>query len=227
MFGILKDKPLFRGIPEEGIRHCITCSGAECMQYEKNEMIFTEGDTPLRLPVLVSGSVRLGRNSFDGRRSILADYDAPGEVFGYELLFLENHHYGIFAQAQARTRILHMPKKFLTQSCERNCGYHSQLISNMMLIMAEKSYGLNSRLEIMSCTTLRQKIAKMLLLNCGSEMTAPLVMGREEMADFLAVTRPSLSRELMRMQEEGLILIDGRRIRIGDPVRLEEVLNQG
>lgn len=41
-------------------------------------------------------------------------------------------------------------------------------------------------------------------------------MKREEMADFLGVARPSLSRELMQMQREGLLLVEGKELRPGD-----------
>ena len=45
-------------------------------------------------------------------------------------------------------------------------------------------------------------------------------MNREQMADFLGVTRPSLSRELASMRDEGLLQIEGRGIRVPDPASL-------
>ena len=41
-------------------------------------------------------------------------------------------------------------------------------------------------------------------------------MNREQMADFLGVTRPSLSRELAAMRDEGLLQMEGRSIRVPD-----------
>ncbi len=43
-----------------------------------------------------------------------------------------------------------------------------------------------------------------------------LRMNREQLADFLGVARPSLSRELMRMQKDGLIEVSRKTIRICD-----------
>ena len=47
------------------------------------------------------------------------------------------------------------------------------------------------------------------------------MMNREELADYLGTTRPSLSRELMKMQEEGLIRVEKKFIYIPDREKLE------
>jgi CRP-like cAMP-binding protein len=95
----------------------------------------------------------------------------------------------------------------------------------MLLMMAQKSLNLNERLEVMSCGTLRQKIAKMILFSIRDRLSLSVSMSRQEMADFLNAARPSLSRELMRMQNDGLITVEGRKITVKDRNALEEILN--
>ena len=46
-------------------------------------------------------------------------------------------------------------------------------------------------------------------------------MNREQLADFLGVARPSLSRELMRMQKDGLIEVNKKMIRVCDKEAVE------
>ena len=48
-----------------------------------------------------------------------------------------------------------------------------------------------------------------------------LTMNREELADYLGTTRPSLSRELMKMQQEHLIETGKNVIKIVDRNALE------
>ncbi len=86
----------------------------------------------------------------------------------------------------------------------------------MLSILAQKAYYLNQKLNILSSNTLRQKISKLLLRNSSKDGNVILKMNREELADFLNVARPSLSRELMKMQEDGLIKIDKNKIKIID-----------
>lgn len=95
------------------------------------------------------------------------------------------------------------------------------MVSNMLTILAQTAYSLNDRLEVLMCQTLRQKIGKMLLLHCEGDYSRKLVMTREEMAQILNVARPSLSRELMKMAEDGLIRVDGRKISIENVQALE------
>ena len=54
--------------------------------------------------------------------------------------------------------------------------------------------------------------------------TAPLPMSREQLADELAVTRPSLSRELSRLQKEAVLRLEGKTVRVLDMARFEEYL---
>ena len=115
-----------------------------------------------------------------------------------------------------------MPREFFFRTCGEQCHYHAQLISNMLSILAQKAYYLNQKLQIMSCSTLRQKIIKVLLRHLSADGRVTLSMNREELADFLNTARPSLSRELMKMQEEGLIRIKRKEIVI---VQLEELQN--
>lgn len=220
----LSEITLFKGLTADEIYHCMECSKAESLIFEKGEMIFSEDEVPSKLPVLISGSVTIGRDLYDGKRNILAIFENKGDTFGYELLFTGDSAYGVFAQAQTKTQILMIPKKFLLGTCERNCGFHSVLIANMLFIMAQKSLALNGRLEIMSCSSLRKKIAKFILyMNKDSNIT-PASMNRQEMADFLNVARPSLSRELIKMQNEGLISLEGRKIKAQDIIALEDIL---
>ena len=221
----LQNTALFRNLSEEEIQSCLVCSKAESIYYEKGEMVFSEEDHPACLPMLISGSVTLGMDYSDGKRNIIAIFENKGDVFGHELILIGESKYGMYAQAQAKSHILMIPKDFLVGTCERNCGFHSTLISNMLLMMAQKSLILNERLEIMSCSTLRQKIAKMILFSIRDRSSMSVSMSRQEMADFLNAARPSLSRELMRMQNDGLITVEGRKITVKDRNALEEIFN--
>ena len=54
-----------------------------------------------------------------------------------------------------------------------------------------------------------------------SEGQIHMNLSREEMADYLNITRPSLSRELGKMQEEGILELDRRQILVKDQEKME------
>lgn len=223
MISQLKKSPLFFGMSESEIETCLSCSRSEIVSYEKDEMIFRQRDVPSKLLVLAEGSVIVFNDSSTGKRSIMATFDQPGELFGEVFVFLNKREYDHYAQAASPSKILQMPREFLYHTCGNSCGHHEKLISNMLSILAQKAYFLNQKLQIVSCATLRQKIAKVLLHNCGADGKVTLSMNREELADFLNTARPSLSRELMKMQEDGLLKIEKRDIFIPDAEKLQGI----
>lgn len=213
--------PLFENMTVDDVDSCFTCSGALCLSFKKGDMIFTEEDEPTKLHILLEGGVRIGYDSFDGNRRIIGNFTDTGEVFGDILLFLGKEKYGVFAQATCDTKVIALPREFMSGTCASGCGYHNHLINNMLMSFARNAYALNMRLRILSCPTLRQKIAKMLLVYNDRDMSKPINMTREGLAEFLGVTRPSVSRELMKMQDDGLIEIKGRKIYVLDPAEIE------
>ena len=136
---VLQKTTLFKGLSGDEIQSCLDCSKAESVIYDKGEMVFSEGDTPSALPVLISGSVTLGLDYYDGQRNILTVYSNPGDIFGHELILTGESMNRMFAQAQTRSQILMIPKAFMMGTCERNCGFHSSLITNLMQMMAREA----------------------------------------------------------------------------------------
>lgn len=214
MIEALRQSPLFHQMTPKDIRSCLDCSQSQFVTYQKDQPVFSQRDIPQKLLVLVQGQVVVGNDSPSGRRIIVATLDQPGEVFGEVFLFLNKGEYDHYAQAVAPSTVLQMPKDYLYQPCGEGCHYHTRLTANLLTILSQKAYYLNQKLQILACATLRQKIARMLLQQSDREGRFPLTMNREEMADFLGTTRPSLSRELMRMQEEGILAIQKREIAI-------------
>ena len=218
----LKNSPLFADMSEDDIQRCLTCSCAEVVTYEKEELVFLQSDKPSKVLILLEGTIVICNDSVSGKRSIVTTVERGGELFGEVFLFLNKQEYDHYAQAVTTVKVLQIPREFFYRTCGENCHYHAKLISNMLSILAQKAYYLNRKLQIMSCGTLRQKIIKTLLQNASEDGRVCLSMNREEFADFLNVARPSLSRELMKMQEEELIKIAKKEIVI---LQLEELQN--
>ncbi len=224
MISKLKMSPLFYDISESEIESLLKCGHGEIEEYAKDEMIFYQQDEPQKLLVLVEGTIIVCNDSSSGKRSILATFDTPGELFGEVFVFLNRKEYEHYAQAATASKILKIPREFFYHTCGESCNHHTKLISNMLSILAKKAYYLNQKLQILSFATLRQKIAAILLKNRLPNGKVNIPMNREEMADFLNTARPSLSRELMKMQEDGLIRIDKKDIYITNLESMQELL---
>ena len=80
---------------------------------------------------------------------------------------------------------------------------------------------MNQKLRILGSGSLRERIVRFLVECQDSEGKIHMNLSREEMADYLNITRPSLSRELGKMQEEGILELDRRQILVKDQEKME------
>ena len=98
-------------------------------------------------------------------------------------------------------------------ACPQNCSFHTELISNMMRILANKNIMLTRKMEHISRRTTREKLLSFLSACAvqagGSTITIPF--NRQELADYLCVERSALSRELGRMKQDGLLEVEKNR----------------
>ena len=85
---------------------------------------------------------------------------------------------------------------------------------------------LNQRLTNLSFDTLRKKIANILILEHNKQKSIYLTLpySRKKMAEMLNIPRPSLSRELIKMKDDGLIDFYKKEIKIIDLKALEDTL---
>lgn len=215
------NSPLFYQMSEEEINLCLECSGANEKTYEKNEMIFTTWTKPTYVYVVLSGSVSVCKDYPSGKSTVLTTIDRPGDLFGEVYLFLDQETYDFYTIANKNTTILRIPKQYFYQTCNNSCGHHGILIRNLLNILARKAYFLTQKVNLLSGGTLRQRIARYLIEVSAGNPKITLGMNREELASYLNVARPSLSRELLNMQEDGLIQLKGKEILIIDFESLE------
>lgn len=206
------------------IEDCLKCSKAQIKTIEKNEIIFTQLDSPKYLYVLIEGSVIVCKDSISGKRGIVANIGRSGDIFGEVYVFMEVIAYDYYSLANEKSIVLEIPRNFFYHTCSNGCNHHSKLIRNMLSILAQKAYLLSKKVQLLSSGSLKQKIAKYLLENQANKGSVIMTMNREEFADYLGVARPSLSRELVNMKEEGLITMKGKTIGLLDLEALENSL---
>jgi len=109
--------------------------------------------------------------------------------------------------ASSDGKVLFIPFEKISKPCGEICEAHQKLNKNMLGIVAGKAMIMNNRLSFLKLKGMREKLVAFLFeqYRQSGSRTFLLPMNRDELADFLNVSRPSMSRELGRMQAEGLI----------------------
>lgn len=206
---------LFAQISQPEIEKMLMCSKSYQKSYSQGEYIFCQGDKPEKIYLLLAGYVYIAKDFASGKRDVLYVIE-EGNVFGEMFLFADMDKYWYDAVAARAVTLLEIPWEFFYHFCENACSHHQMLVKNMLEILSKKEFHITKKLHIVSTASLRERIAIWLIDSMNEEKTVELHMKREELADFLGVARPSLSRELMRMQAEGLIQVDRRKIQVMD-----------
>lgn len=217
----LNSIPLFHGMTPEDIKKALTCSASKEQIFKKNIYLFHSNDIPTHLYILLEGEIQICKDTPNGNRLIMNTFSKPGTTFGEVYLFLKNKTYDFYVVTTKETKVLALPKQYFYQTCEHNCNHHETIIKNMLGILSEKAYLLNKKIQVIGAGSLRNKLAEYFIQNCNTEGFVVSTLTREQLADYLGVTRPSLSRELMKMKEEGILEITRKQIKILDFEALE------
>lgn len=218
----LQQLQIFHNLTEEELKKSLVCSQATVRKYKKNEYIFQQGDAPKKLYFVLEGEIELGSINLNGKVTRISRVTV-GEEFGEVEMFLRQSAYSGYARAKKEVSVLEVSQSFFGGRCERNCVHHSKVVFNMLQLFAEKADKHNHQIEVLTSGNLRQRVAAYLLENSNSDYRVKLQMNREDLAAYLNTTRPSLSRMLLNLQEEGIIQIVNRKvIEILDYDRLQE-----
>lgn len=216
----LASSKLFHAITEKERERILNCSKSREKHYSSGSYIFEQGGVPSRLFLLLEGQVQICKDFTSGKRDVLYLVEA-GNVFGEIFLFGDKKHYWYDAVAVTDVKVLEMPWDFFYHFCSNACDHHKQLTQNMLEIMSENNFRITRKLHIVSTSSLRERLAIWLIDAMDESCVVELHMNREQLADFLGVARPSLSRELMRMQKDGLIEVSRKTIKICDKDAVE------
>ena len=213
----IRDIQLFKNLNDDEFEKIKRDIDIEEKVYEKDEYIFRQNEIGENLFILEKGKIEVSKFDNNGKRYIVNTL-TPIEPFGEVYARLEEP-YDLSAIAIEKSKIYII--KNINEIVEKKAS--KKFLIDIIRLLSKKSLYLSRKNQITSKFTLRQKISNYLILNAKDDKVK-LKMTREEWADYLSVTRPSLSRELSKMQEEGLIQLDKNTVILKNKQELEGIL---
>ena len=200
---VMRQCRLFDGIPEEKYQNVLACLRGETKLFRKDAILLQIGECQKRPGVVMDGTLRISLYSEDGNL-VTIERLGRGQVFGETLVcsMAEDSPIQIDALTDVQVLYLDFDPLLLQQDCA--CPHKAQVTANLLREMGRSALFLN-RIKL---------YLQMLPVKPGGELH--LDMGRGELADYLCVDRSALSRELGRMQKEGILAFQGQQVRILD-----------
>jgi CRP/FNR family cyclic AMP-dependent transcriptional regulator len=210
---ILAKVPIFAGLAPAEME--FLSQHALSRQYAAGQTIFSEGDNCAGLYVVVAGHVRIFKTSAGGREQVLS-IDGPGSSVA-ELPVFDGGTYPASATAVDAAILLFVSK----QAFQELCLAHPQVALKVLRVVGGRLRRLVGIIEELSFTTVRHRLAALLLrlakkegTTLGGKIVITLPENNQEIASQIGTVRELVSRNLSRLQAEGLIEIDGRKLTI-------------
>lgn len=203
---VLAKCPLFDQIRPEELAPMLTCLGARVSKYQKNQIMFEEGSPAKYVGIVLSGAAQIVREDYYGNRSIVARIE-PTELFGESFACAGVTALPIRVVAAEDSEIMLIDCRRITVSCTKACSFHSQIVFNLLKVVATKNLVFNQKIEIISRRTTREKLMAYLFsqakLHGSSSFTIPY--DRQSLADYLGVDRSAMSVEISKLRKDGVI----------------------
>ena len=196
---------LFQGFTDEDWTQLEQLSGIHITSYEKNERIFHMGDRIHEIGVLLSGCIHIENHDLWGNKSILSQID-PGEIFA-ETYALCQEPMMVDVTAVENCQVLFLNVQLLQNPSYQSASWHGRLLSNLLQVSMQKNLLLSNRIFCTSPKTIRSRLLtyfSRLSVKYDSS-TIQIPFNRQQLADYLNLDRSALSKELGKMQQDGLI----------------------
>ena len=160
---------------------------------------------------VIEGSLDIIRIDYNGTRTIIETI-YEDEILGTSLTSLLSNDYEIITRED--TKILWLDYKVILEINDTKYSYYNQFIKNLLMIALEKNTLKNERIEILTQKTIRNKLLEYFRIEALKNRSKIIYLKStwQDLADYLAIDRCAMTRELKNLKEEGFISVKGRVI---------------
>jgi len=194
--------------------------------FTPGELLFSEGEPCNGLHIISRGKVRIFKTSVSGREQVLA-VNVAGESIA-ELPIFDGGPFPASAAAVEETEIVFISRR----DFQTYCLEHPEVPLKVLTVVGGRLRRLVGIIEELSFTTIRQRLIAVLIKFAESEgkntargIEFHLPTTHQELANQLGTVRELISRNLARLQAEGLLEVEARLIVVKDLKGLSALLD--
>jgi len=221
--GVLGKTALLSGLSQPELQ--MLASRTVRKLFSTGELLFSEGEPCHGLHIIARGKVRIFKTSMSGREQVLA-VNTPGESVA-EVPVFDGGPFPASAVAIEDAEIAYISRR----DFQAYCMEHPEVALKVLQVVGTRLRRLVGIIEELSFTTIRQRLIAALVKLAQSEGTKTargiefqLPATHQELANQLGTVRELISRNLMRLQAEGLLDVDARQIVVKDMRGLSALL---
>jgi len=209
--GLLKQIDLVKSFDTNQLASLLQAKGNKVNSYEKNNIVHFVGEVCENLEIILSGEVVVERIDESGKLMTIAEF-FNGDILGGNLLFSKNPYYPMTVTAKKATIILEISKIQLFDLFAGSLDF----LKSYLEYISDHSVILGDRIKHYVNRTIRECIMSYLDYESKKQdsNTIKMEITKKALAERIGVQRTSLSRELARMRDEGLIEFNSNSIKL-------------
>ena len=202
---LIRSTALIKSLSDEDILVNLKSGKFKVTSYKKNSVIHFDGETCNKLEIILSGKVVVDRIGESGNLLTISEF-YNDDILGGNLLFSKYPYYPMTVLTQLPTDILEIDREALFELFCNNPVF----LRTYLELTSDRAFILGNKIKHYINKTIRESI--MNYLNYESKIQnsnrIKLNTTKKSLAEKIGVQRTSLSRELAKMRDDGLILFD-------------------
>lgn len=200
------DRPhIFHNIDPQEYDELLSRRCIRVAQYSKDSVILHTGQNTREFGILLDGEVHIESIDLWGNRLILHSI-APGQSFAETFAFCKVPMM-VDVTAVQDSRVLFVNLGILLAPENHACSWYPKLLQNLLILSTGKNLAWSTRMLCITSKNIRTRVMTYLSGEAVRRGTTQFTISfnRQQMADYLNVERTALSKELSRMQQEGIL----------------------
>lgn len=219
--------PLFLSLTEEQCHRFFDVFPPIVRNYEKDEAIVRRNEHFHKIGCILKGKVSVHQDTTYGTSHIIT-WLSESDTFAEVLMFFPSQPYPTSITASQPTQVLFVEPDQITKIMDDIKDIQHQLLLNITKLISQKAFILHTKVEILTIKSIQGKICYYLLqeLEKHGNNKFEVRLNREQMASYLHVSRPSLSRELRNLQNINVIDYNGKSFEVIDRLQCERIASE-
>jgi CRP/FNR family transcriptional regulator len=184
--------------------------------YKKGDMLCRQGERADTLFIINEGKVKLSKITKEGKEQIVHIFTS-GDFFGELSLFSSNENYNFDVYAISNVKICTLSKDDMNKIIMSN----PEISLKLLQVITKRLTQTENLAQNLATNDAEIRIAFMLLefaekygIATEEGLQINLPINREEMANYVGVTRETISRKLSIFEELGIIDLKGNKVLI-------------
>ena len=186
--------------------------------FRRNQVIFLEEDTGKYMYIVLAGKLKVTKTTQSGKETVLAIHQ-PGDFFG-EMALLDGKTAPATVSAMEDCRIATVSGSDFRKYLMRN----EKVVEQIIQVLCSRLRQVWAQVQSLSYSTADARIRGTLLqlsrkhgVSDSRGIIIDLKITHQELAGMVGTSRETVTRTLARLQQNGIIEIDSRRIILRNP----------